>query len=82
MPRVVLPRDLESRFLDEPGFLEIDAATVRELITALEARFPGIGQILEERMGVVLDGDYVPDAMSESLADVGEVVFIPRLTGG
>ena len=36
---------------------DVEAATVRELITALDARFPGLGDFIDRRMAFAIDGE-------------------------
>ena len=60
----------------------VEAATVRQLIKALEERFPGIGERLSTGTSVSIDGEIIPDALYESLPDNAEVHFLETLGGG
>lgn len=66
------------------GLAEVDvpAATVGELLAALQARFPGLGELVRERMAIAIDGEIHQDAGNEPLAPDAEVVLIPRIGGG
>lgn len=61
---------------------EIEAATVRGLVAALEARHPGLGDHVQRRMAIAIDGEIHQDALGASLASAREVVLIPRIGGG
>jgi molybdopterin converting factor small subunit len=87
MPRVFIPPllrpwagGLES--LDVPG------GSVGEVIAALDAQFPGLGQALSEgdslRAGltVVVDGDVSPQGLLQKLEPDNEVHFLPAIGGG
>jgi sulfur-carrier protein len=61
---------------------EVDAPTVRALLAALDARYPGLGSHVGETMAIAIDGELHHDAWSEALAADSEVVFIPLIPGG
>ena len=81
MARVVLPRSLAPHtggvlVLDVPG------ANVRALIGAVDARHPGVGALLLERMAVAIDGEIVGDPLLEAVEPDSEVHFLPPVGGG
>ena len=64
MAEVLLPRALAGLFPGTPRQLEIDAATVREVVAGLESRTPGMadrllaaGPVLREYLRVFVDGE-------------------------
>jgi molybdopterin synthase sulfur carrier subunit len=82
MARVV---SISSRFKDLTGGLDgldVDARSVRELVRMLEARFPGLGELVEAEMALAIDGEIHQDALMEPLGPASEVVLIPRISGG
>ena len=81
MAIVSLPRALQLAF-DIEGELEIEAANVRALLRALDARSPGIAGRIEEGMSIAIDGEIYSDPMLEGLSSDAEVHFVPRLQGG
>ncbi len=62
--------------------VEVEAATVRRLIKALDERFPGIAERLADGTSVSIDGEIIPDALYEDLPEGAEVHFLPTLSGG
>ena len=64
--------------------LEVEAATVRELLRKLEEMFPGITAHLDQTSAtaVAIDGDIIPDPMYEPVPPGAEVHFITPLAGG
>ena len=62
--------------------VEIDAPTVRRLITELDHRFPGMGERLVEGVSVSINGEILPDALYEEIPDGAEIHFLPTLSGG
>ena len=64
--------------------LEVEAATVRELLNKLEDLFPGIRAHLDEisATAVAIDGDIIPDAMYEPVPPNAEIHFVTPLAGG
>lgn len=82
MARVV---SISSRVRELTGGLDtfdVDAGTVGGLIRALEARFPGLGALVEDEMSLAIDGEVFQDAQIEPLLPGTEVVLIPRISGG
>ena len=76
---------ISSKVRDLTGGLDafdVEAATVRGLIRALEAKFPGLGELVEQEMSLAIDGEIHQDAMAEPLGATSEVVLIPRISGG
>ena len=61
---------------------EVEAASVRALIAALDRRFPGLGEVVGTQMAIAIDGEIHHDALGEPLAPDSEVVLIPRIVGG
>lgn len=60
----------------------IEARSFRELVAALEARFPGIRELLEEEIAVAIDGEIVQEPLLEPIQPGSEVHFLPRISGG
>jgi molybdopterin converting factor small subunit len=61
---------------------EVAADTVRRLIVELEARFPGLGDFVQRRMAIAIDGEIHQDAFEEPLKPDSEVFLIPKIGGG
>ncbi len=62
--------------------LEVDAPTVRGLILVLDQRFPGLGDYVQRRMAIAIDGEIHQDAYAEALGTDSEVFLMPRIGGG
>lgn len=62
--------------------LEIDAATVRDLVAALEDRFPDIKQVGLGGMAVAIDGEVMPNADFEPVEAGSEIHFLAPISGG
>ena len=61
--------------------IETNAATVRDLLIELRARWPGVSEQLE-RSAVAIDGQIYQDAFMEPIAPDSEVFFMARIEGG
>jgi molybdopterin synthase sulfur carrier subunit len=61
---------------------DIDAKDVRGVIKVLEARFPGLGEFLEEEAMCAIDGEIFESAIYEGLRDGCEIYFLPKLEAG
>ena len=62
--------------------LEVDAPTVRGLILQLDQRYPGLGDYVQRRMAIAIDGEIHQDAYAEALGPDSEVFLIPKIGGG
>jgi sulfur-carrier protein len=82
MPKVVIAGQAARRFTGGQTEIEIEANTVRRMITELERRFPGLGHQIDEGMAVAIDGEIFQDAYQASLNPDSEVVLIPKIGGG
>ena len=80
--RVVLVSSLCGRYTGGVKEFEIEATTLRGVIKALEQRFPGLGEHLEEETTVAIDGEIYEVGYSYPLRPGCEVFFIPKIEGG
>lgn len=67
--------------LPAEAFLELPVTSVRNLLRAVEEKYPGSKQKLTGA-AVAIDGDIHTDALAEALCDDSELVFIPAIEGG
>ena len=82
MPHVVIAGMAARRFTGGLTEFDVEANTVRRLITELERRFPGLGHQIDEGMAVAIDGEIFQDAYQAALSPDSEVVLIPKIGGG
>jgi sulfur-carrier protein len=61
---------------------DIEANTVRRMITELDKRYPGLGHQIDEGMAIAIDGEIFQDAYLEELKPDSEIVLIPKIGGG
>ena len=67
---------------------EVDGASVRQIITALEARFPGVrerlceGENLRPGLAVAINGTVSSLGLLQKVAEGSEVHFLPAIGGG
>lgn len=81
MIRVTGTADL-AEFTGGPVTFELEAASVRELIETLDARYPGLGDFVDKRMAIAIDGVIHQDTWFTPLTDGSEVYFFPKIGGG
>ena len=82
MPHVVMTGIAARRFTGGQTEFDVEANTVRRMITELEKRFPGLGHQIDEGMAVAIDGEIFQDAYQAQLKPDSEVVLIPKIGGG
>ena len=82
MPKVMISGLAARRFTGGQSEVEVEADTVRRMITELERRFPGLGRQIDESMAVSIDGEIFQDAYLQPLHAESEIVLIPKIGGG
>ena len=81
MTTVVIPGGLRAH-CDGLERVDVEAASVKGVLLALEARFPGFGAELGENVAVAIDGEVFQDPLYEPVGAGSEVHFLPALSGG
>jgi sulfur-carrier protein len=62
--------------------MEIEAASVRQLLARLGADFPALAPHLEQGLAVAIDGQIYQDALLEEIGAGSEVHILPQIAGG
>ncbi len=62
--------------------IDIEAATIRELLTRLVERYPAMQVHLDEGIAVVINGDIYRDDWTQVIPADADVFLIPRIKGG
>ena len=62
--------------------IKVDASNVRQMVRALEAKYPGLGVEIQTTMSVAIDGTILPDPFLEEISDSSEVYILPKIGGG
>ena len=87
MPTIFIPAQLRE-MTGGATQLEVPAANVRQVIAALEERFPGIrarlcqGDAIMPGLAVSIDGNLSAKGLLAPVAPQSEVHFLPALGGG
>jgi molybdopterin synthase sulfur carrier subunit len=87
MATVYIP-SLMQKLSDGKSKVEIEGATVRQIVNNLEAQYPGFKERLVDdgrikgNISVAVDGEITPLGMLEKVAENSEVHFLPALGGG
>ena len=67
---------------DGEALVEIEAATIRELLTKLVERYPQMGKHLEAGIAVSIDGEIYRDNWGTTIPGNSEIFLLPRIQGG
>ncbi|MCH8827718.1 MAG: MoaD/ThiS family protein [Chloroflexi bacterium] len=87
MATVFIPSLMQS-LTDGKHEVEVEGATVRQIINNLEAAFPGMKERLLDQgqmkpnISVAVDGEVTPLGMLEKVGENSEVHFLPAIGGG
>jgi len=80
--RVVLISSFSGRYTGGVKEFEIEAKTLYDVIRVLEARYPGLGEHLEEETSVAIDGEISEVGYYQPVRPGCEIFFIPKIEGG
>lgn len=62
--------------------VEVEAATVGEVLSGLVAAYPGLADAIETGVSVAVDGRIITNSLSEPVGPDSEVYLMQRLKGG
>lgn len=80
--RVVLVSGLSGSYTGGAKEFEITAKTLYDVIRALDQRYPGLGEHLEEETSVAIDGEIHEVGYHHPLRPGCEIFFIAKIEGG
>jgi len=82
MANVIINREIARQYTDGQTDIEVTSDNIRAVIRELDARFPGVGQVLRTDMAVAIDGEIYQHVLLEPVGSDSEVAFIPAIEGG
>jgi molybdopterin converting factor small subunit len=82
MPHVVAMGGDLGQFTGGREAFDVAATTVAGMIRELEQRYPGLGDYVQRRMAIAIDGEIYQDADAAVLGARSEVCLIPKIGGG
>ena len=68
--------------LDGADQLEVEARTIRELLSALVAQYPRMQKHLDDGIAIAIEGQIFRDNWSAVIPTDSEVFLMPRIQGG
>ena len=80
--RVVLISSFSGRYTGGVKEFEVEANTLYDVIKALDQRYPGLGEHLEEETSVAIDGELYEVGYAQAVRPGCEIFFIPKIEGG
>lgn len=82
MARVVFTSGFARRYTGGEREFEVEATRLRDVLKAMDALFPGLGEHLEEETTVAINGDLHETGYFQPVPPGAEVFFIPKIEGG
>ena len=67
---------------DDKEVVQIEAGTIRELLSSLVAQYPAMRKHLDEGIAVSIDGEIYRDNWGMAIPPQAEVFLLPRIAGG
>ena len=80
--RVMLTGGFSRQYTAGVREFEVQAKTVRGVISAMDRLFPGLGEHLEEETSLAVNGVIHEVVYTQVVPAGAEVFFIPRIEGG
>ena len=80
--RILFTGGFSRRYTDGIREFEIEARTVRGVISAMDRLYPGLGEHLEEETSLAVNGVIHEVVYTQIIPADAEVFFIPRIEGG
>lgn len=68
--------------MDGADSVNVEAATIRELLTRLKDRYPALSQFDEDGIAVAINGTMYRDSWETPIPADAEVFVLPRIVGG
>ena len=81
MPRICFISSLRPA-LGGADFLEIEASTLRELLSKLVERYPAMQAHVDAGIAIAIDGEIYRDKLDVEIPAQSEVFLMPRIAGG
>ncbi len=87
MATVFIPSLMQSLTAGEHQ-VQVEGATVRQIVNNLDSAFPGMkdrlvdGSRIKPNISVAIDGEITPLGMLEKVGENSEVHFLPAISGG
>ncbi len=82
MPHVVAIGGDLGQFTGGREAFDVRATTVAGMIRELDQRYPGLGDYVQRRMAIAIDGEIYQDAEAAVFVQDAEVCLIPKIGGG
>jgi len=67
---------------DGAASIQVEAASIRELLRKIVERYPRMQQHVDQGVAVSIDGNIFRDSWGEPIPDGAEVFLLPRIQGG
>ena len=87
MATVFIPSLMQSLTAGEHQ-VQVEGATVRQIVNNLDSAYPGMkerlveGNRIKPNISVAIDGEITPMGMLEKVGENSEVHFLPAISGG
>ncbi len=87
MATVFIPSLMQSLTAGEHQ-VQVEGATVRQIVNNLDSAYPGMkerlveGNRIKPNISVAIDGEITPLGMLEKVGENSEVHFLPAISGG
>ncbi|MBT3331500.1 MAG: MoaD/ThiS family protein [Rhodospirillaceae bacterium] len=82
MVKIGLSSGTAQQYTNGQTEVHVEARNVRQMVQALEDKYPGLGKEIQTTMSVAIDGTILPDPFLEEVTDTSEIYVLPKIGGG
>lgn len=62
--------------------IEVEASTIRDVFREILAKHPALGEDLDSRVSVSVDGRIYTESLFQPVTPDNEIILLPRIAGG
>ena len=62
--------------------VEVEASTIRDVFREVLAKYPALGEDLDSRVSVSVDGRIYTESLFQPVKPENEIILLPRIAGG
>ena len=71
-----------TQFTGGAASVEVQASTLRDVFREILAKHPGLGEDLDGRVSVSVDGRIYTESLFQPVGPENEIILLPRIAGG
>ena len=71
-----------TQFTGGESSVAVEASTIRDVFREILAKHPALGEDLDSRVSVSVDGRIYTESLFQPVSEDNEIILLPRIAGG